>query len=79
MAKHTLNKQDLQNALDWLKKHNPELEGFMFQDADRRIGKKLALAFKNSEGLLYVKTDFMTYCEMNQFLRGYMFKAEKRF
>jgi len=68
----------LNNFLDYLKKENPELENFIFEPADGRIGKKWALARKN-DVCISIKSDFLTYKEMNQLLRGYQLKAENRF
>ena len=73
-----LNKQHIQNMLDAAKINNHELVGSILQDADARLGKRIALAW-NADGALYVKTDFMTYSEMNCYLRGYMSKGENRF
>jgi hypothetical protein len=76
--KNLLNKDALQNMLNHVKTLCPELVDFVLQDADPRCGKRVALA-TIKDGAQYVKTDFMGYSEMNCFLIGYSFKAERRY
>jgi len=52
----------------------PELKDFKLSFAPKIQGEKVAL-MKNH----IVKTDYMLTREMNQFLRGYMFKAQNKF
>lgn len=73
--------EDIDGFLDWLAGKYFELKDFIFEPADGRIDKKLALAcktYKNGGGIS-TKSDFLTYKEMNQLLRGYQLKAEDRF
>ena len=76
--KNQLSLESVQNHLDHLKASNPELKEFIFVPADGRLGKLIALGLKGEYGSVSVKTDFMSYSEMNQFLRGYSFKSENR-
>ena len=75
---YKLTKQDVQIHLDNLKRSNPKLSDLVLHNADARCGKRIALAKVGENGTLDVKTDFLTYTEMNQFLRGYSFKSENR-
>lgn len=77
MALNKLTKQHLENALHHVAAIAPELKAYSLVDADGRLGKKVALAIV-SDGSLSVHTDYLTYSEMNQFLRGYLFKADNR-
>ena len=76
--KNQLTLQDLENSLNSLTKECNELNGVELEKSDIRCGKRVALCRK-TEHSLQTLTDFMTYSEMNQFLRGYSFKAENRF
>jgi hypothetical protein len=73
-----LKLENLQNSLDEAKKLSPELAD-IFLYTDGRVRNKVALAKRQERENIYTKTDFLTFGEMQQFLRGYMFKAEKRF
>ena len=75
---YKITKQDVQNHLDNLKISNPELKDLILDNADVRCGKRIALAKVGDNGALFVKTDYLTYSEMNQFLRGYSMKADNR-
>jgi hypothetical protein len=76
---HRLKIENLNNFLNNLKKTNPELEKLHFDWADARCGKRIALASTGEFGAIHIKTDYITLPEMQQLLRGYMFKAENRF
>lgn len=72
-----LTKQDVQNMLDNVSIVAPELKQYKIVNADARCGKRIALA-KDTDNILDVKTDYMLYSEMIQFLRGYSFKCENK-
>lgn len=74
-----VSKESVQNTLDNVKKVAPELSDLILQNADARCGKKVALAKKGDMGTISVKTDFLTYPEMNIFLLGYLLKSENMF
>jgi len=74
-----LKREHVENALNSFKANNPELKDFTLQNADGRLGKRIALAKIGELGRVSIKTDFMTYSEMNMFLLGYSFKADNRF
>lgn len=74
-----LKREDVVGELEYAQKHNPELKTFHVQNADGRLGKLVCLAERGESGTLDTKTDFMSYGEMTQFLRGYCYKGEKRF
>lgn len=73
--KTTLKIQNIENILSEAKKTSPELENLFVQKGDSRIGNKYALINKDT---LEQKTDYMLINELNQFIRGYIFKSEKR-
>lgn len=68
--------ESLQNFLKYLQKHNEELEGLIFYSAEN---KRWCLARILERGAVDNLTEFLNYNEMNQFLRGYMYKANNRF
>jgi len=70
--------ENLKNQLEHNIKTSPELKGITIQTSDARIGKKVALGRLGESGSLNILTDFITYQEMQQFLRGYLFKATNR-
>lgn len=73
MQKTTL--KNINNFLDYLKKGNPELKNtFLFESG---VHKRFCIAKKLSFGSLETLTEFLSIEEMNQFLKGYMFKAQK--
>lgn len=43
---------------------------YFIENADRRVGHKFAIAYVKY-GALYTVTGYMTYEEMNAYLRGY--------
>jgi hypothetical protein len=53
-------------------------DDFFIQNADDRIGKKYAIAKKTERGGIDVKTNFMTYNEMNCFFMGMLTIKENR-
>lgn len=73
-----LKREHIEDAFNYLKGSNPELQDFTLHNADGRLGKMVALA-KVKVGSVDIKTDFMTYTEMNCFIRGYGIKGENRF
>lgn len=75
----SLTLQNLKNQLEHNVKTSPELKGVIICTSDARIGKKVALGRKGELGSLNVLTDYVSYSEMQQFLRGYLFKATNRF
>lgn len=62
-----ITRKQLQDHFDRLKKGFPELSNIILTNSDGRLGKLVALI----DNEYYLKTDFMTYKEMNQFLVGY--------
>jgi hypothetical protein len=78
--KSQLQLNHVENFLQWLQDSGnyPELEGMKIHKADGRLGKLIALARIGEHGTVFTKTDFVTATELNQFLRGYMFKQENR-
>lgn len=72
--------QNIENLLNYLKERNQELNDIFIDFADQRCGKRIALAkrLQNSTGIRIV-TDYLTVQEMNQFLRGYLFKSSNKF
>lgn len=72
-------REDVVKELEWAQKHNPELQPFHLENADGRVGKKLAIAERGESGTISIKTDYKSYDEMVAFLRGYCFKGENRF
>ncbi len=71
--------EDLQNFLNSIKRNNKEFNNIILYKSDIRCGKRVALAIEGAHGTLSIKTDFILYPEMNQFLRGYMFRSENAF
>lgn len=71
--------QDIQNSLDTFKKECPELKDCFFYHAETGNAKSVALAEKRDLGTISTKTEFLTYGEMHQFLRGYYFKSINKF
>jgi hypothetical protein len=71
--------EDLQDTLEYAKKLNPELAGMILHRTDARAGNKVALAKTLAYGVIDNKTGYLTFGEMQQFLWGYMSKAENRF
>lgn len=68
------NKKDVENRLNYL-----QTKGY-FKDCsivncDGRLGKKIALAVV-TDSSLDVKTDFISYSEMIQFIRGFVMGVE---
>ena len=61
--------KDLEN----LKSSIPQLDDCSIKHADARCGKKVALVETYSNGACNVITSYMTYNEMECFLRGFMF------
>lgn len=57
--------QALQNALDHL-----GLTGKHIVNADARLGKRYAIG-EEVNGGLRIHTEFLTYKELNQYIRGY--------
>lgn len=70
--------ENLKNQLEHNVKASPELKGITIHTSDARLGKKVALGRIGERGSLNILTDFITYSEMQQFLRGYLFKATNR-
>jgi hypothetical protein len=81
-------KQALLNFIDSLKRMKlSEFNNATIVLSDRRLGRRYAIGITKeqtmSDGKLYQYdtpiTDFLTYSEMNQFLRGYLFKSRNDF
>lgn len=53
-------------------------ENLVIQNADGRLGKKYAIAEKSDIGTINVKSNFMTYNEMNCFFMGVLAVKENR-
>jgi len=73
-----MKKSDIQIQLETLQGAYPEFKGLFLQNSDARLGKKVALASTGESGTVNVKTDFLTYSEMNRFLQGYTMRADNR-
>jgi hypothetical protein len=73
-----ITKSAAEHLLETIQKSCPELKGLKLQNADARLGKKVALVSEGESGSLNVKTDFITYSEMFYFLQGYICKTENR-
>jgi hypothetical protein len=77
---YKLNKEDIQNHLDNISSFCPELKGMVIHEFHYGIKrKKIALAKVLEHGGIDAQTDYMEVSELNQFLRGYSFKASKKF
>ena len=74
MTHKRLPVEAVNNMLTAAKELCPELKDFQLSFAPKIQGEKVAL-MKNH----IVKTEYMLTREMNQFLRGYMFKAQNKF
>jgi hypothetical protein len=73
------NKVALNSFLNQIKKLCPEVnENYFIKISEDGRSNKFAIA-EQLETSIKVKTDFLTYSEMNQFLRGYYYKAENVF
>ncbi len=53
-------------------------ENLFIQNADGRIGKKYCIAEKTENGGVNIKSNFMTYNEMNCFFMGILVVKENR-
>lgn len=71
--------ESLENALEYSKKGNPELKNIFLQKEKIVPSTKVALVRKGSFGSTHVITDLLPFNEMQQFLRGYIFKSEGKF
>jgi hypothetical protein len=78
--------QALENVLDGCKEDSPELNNFSIESVggDKNkfaLAEKIIVTLPNGsvQEVKSSRTDFMNYKEMNQFLRGYNFKATNRF
>lgn len=69
--------EDLENALNWAKKSSPELKGIEIYSANKGRNLKVSLA-RIKPGSVNAITDFLSLSDMNQFLRGYIYKSENR-
>ena len=74
MSHKRLPTEAVNNMLNAAKELCPELKDFQLSFAPKSQGEKVALMKSH-----YLKTDYMLTREMNQFLRGYMFKAQNKF
>jgi hypothetical protein len=56
-----------------------ELKNYKLIHSDGRCGKRIALAQVEESGIIKkIATDYILYNEMNQLLRGYMFKCNNQ-
>lgn len=68
--KNKTRKTNLENFLVTLKRQNLMTTKIQLIKADGRLGNSIALGYY-FENALYIKTDYITYNEMYQFLQGY--------
>tara|TARA_R110000868_G_C10972986_1_gene771162 strand:+ start:48287 stop:48805 length:519 start_codon:yes stop_codon:yes gene_type:complete len=68
--------EHIKNQLESLGSLNPKLKDIIIHRGE--ASPKIALAVRESKGTIKTITDFLTLGEMQQFLRGYMFKNEGR-
>lgn len=76
--KNNLKREHIQNHLDNILSDCPELKKYILNDADARCGKLIALAKVGENGNVSAKTEYLTYPEMNQLLRGYYLKSTNK-
>jgi len=63
-------KKDLENVIENLKTYNLMPKKIELIRSDGRLGNLVALGYY-SENALYIKSEYMNFNEMNQFLNGY--------